>query len=284
MSLGAATSAAGTTVALSPTGKRLLKLFFYGFIVFLYAPTVVLIIFSFNDSTVAAFPLAGLTTKWYSGAWQEPTIREALLTSLKVAAAVAVVTTALGLLISYALARRTFRVKAFVSALLLVPLVVPTIVLGIALLILFKRGPVPVPLGLIAVGIGHVVIALPFVVLLLMPRISAIDKRLEEAAWDLGASGATTFRRVILPLIMPSVLSSILIAFVVSIDEVVIASFLVQDQVTYPLYLWGSLKFAERTMLLIPVATVMIVISFAVVFLAEILRRRGEVALGPDAP
>ena len=121
-----------------------------------------------------------------------------------------------------------------VSAIVLLPLVVPTVVLGVS-----PAGAVPaagsgdpVPLGLWAVLIGHIVIALPFCVLLLLPRIASIDRRLEEAAYDLGASWPTTFRRIILPLITPALISSLLVAFVVSIDEVVIASFVVQDQAT----------------------------------------------------
>ena len=165
---------------------------------------------------------------------------------------------------------------------MLVPLVVPTVVLGVALLVLFRpNAPViPVPLSLWAVLIGHIVIAIPFCVLILLPRIASIDRRLEEAAEDLGASWTTTFRRVILPLITPAVLSSIIVAFVVSFDEVVIASFVVGDQVTLPVYLYSGLRFAERVMLLVPVATVMIAVSFALVFAAELIRRIGERRVG----
>ena len=131
--------------------------------------------------------------------------------------------------------------------------------------------------------IGHVIIALPFCVLLIMPRIASIDRRLEEAAYDLGASGLTTFRRVILPLIVPAILS-LLIAFVVSIDEVVVASFLTSDSVTYPIYLYSGLKFPEKTQTLIPIATVMIALSFPLAFAAEGLRRVGERRVGLDAP
>ena len=102
----------------------------------------------------------------------------------------------------------------------------PTVVLGVALLILFQRGFIPVGLGLIQLALGHVIIALPFAVLILLPRIASIDKRLEEAAYDLGASGWQMFRRVMLLLIFPSILSAYLIAFVFSIDEVVIAAFI----------------------------------------------------------
>ncbi len=273
----------GTTdVAMSRNGKRLLVVFFGLFIVFLYLPTVLLLLFSFNNSTVIAFPITDLTTGFYEAAWQDDEIRKSLIASLQVAAGTAVVATALGVLVSYALARRSMRFKAGVSAIILLPLVVPTVVLGVSLLVLFRpQDPViAVPLGLWAVLIGHVVIALPFCVLLLLPRIARIDKRLEEAAYDLGASGLTTFRRIILPLITPALIASLLVAFVVSIDEVVIASFVVQDQATYPVYLYSGLRLGGRVSLLMPVATVMIVLSFVLVLAAELIRRYGERRVG----
>jgi spermidine/putrescine transport system permease protein len=269
----------GTTdVFMSRNGKRLLALFFVGFLVFLYLPTVLLIIFSFNSSTVVAFPLADFTTAFYEAAWQNEEIRGSLVASLRVAAGTAVVATAIGVLVSYVLARRSLRFKSGLSALVLLPLVVPTVVLGVSLLVLFRPSDpvIPIPLGLWAVLIGHVVIALPFCVLLLLPRIASIDARLEEAAHDLGASGLTTFRRVILPLIVPALLASVIVAFVVSIDEVVVASFLVQDQPTYPVYLYSGLRLAGQTSLLMPVATVMIVASTILILTAELIRRYGE--------
>ena len=241
-----------TFVVISPTGKILLTAFFALFLVVLYLPTVLLIVFSFNDGTVAAFPLEGLTTEWYSRALKSQEIRQALWASVRVAALSAAIATVIALMASYPLARRHVRGKAVISALMLVPLVVPTVVLGVALLILFQKGVIPIGLGLTSVMIGHVVIALPFAVLILLPRIASIDKRLEEAAYDLGASGLQMFRRVMLPLITPSILSAFLISFVFSIDEVVIASFIAGDQPTYPVYLYSGLKFPETTQTLIP--------------------------------
>jgi spermidine/putrescine transport system permease protein len=265
-----------TFVVISPTGKILLTAFFAIFLVVLYLPTVLLIVFSFNDGTVAAFPLEGLTTKWYGLALHSESIREALWASVRVATLSAAIATLIALMASYPLARRHVRGKAVISALMLVPLVVPTVVLGVALLILFQKGFIPIGLGLISVMIGHVVIALPFAVLILLPRIASIDKRLEEAAYDLGASGLQMFRRVMLPLITPSILSAFLISFVFSIDEVVIASFIAGDQPTYPVYLYSGLKFPEKTQTLIPVATIMIVLSFLLAIAAEVIRRRGD--------
>ncbi len=265
-----------TFVVISPNGKRLLTLFFALFLIVLYLPTVLLIVFSFNDSTVAAFPLDGLTTKWYSLAYQSEEIRKAMWASIKVATAAAFFATLLALMASYPLARRNIRGRSFISALLLLPLVVPTVVLAVALLILFQRGPGTIGLGLSRVMIAHVVIAVPFAVLILLPRMASIDQRLEEAAYDLGASGLQTFRRVLLPLIFPSIISAFLISFVFSIDEVVIASFLTGDQATYPVYLYSGLKFAEKTQTLIPVATIMIVLSFTIAIGAELIRRYAD--------
>ncbi len=270
---------AETFVVISPNGKLLLTAFFALFLVFLYLPTILLIVFSFNDGTVAAFPLEGLTTEWYGRAFHSEEIRKALTASLEVAAGSALVATIIALMASYPLARRNVRGKSLISAMMLVPLVVPTVVLGVALLLLFQKGFIPVGLGLFQLSLGHVVIALPFAVLILLPRISSIDRRLEEAAYDLGASGWQMFMRVMLPLIAPSILSAYLIAFVFSIDEVVIASFIAGDQPTYPVYLYSGLKFPEKTQTLIPVATIMIIVSFLLAIAAEFIRRRGDRAL-----
>jgi len=265
-----------TFVVISPWGKRLLTAFFVVFLLVLYLPTVLLIVFSFNDGTVAAFPLEGLTTKYYGLAFASEEIRKALGASVWVGLGAAFIATLIALMASYPLARRNVRGKALISALMLVPLVVPTVVLGVALLILFQRGPGQIGLGLTRIMLAHVVIAIPFAVLILLPRIASIDRRLEEAAYDLGATGLQTFRLVMLPLIVPSIISAFLISFVFSIDEVVIASFLSSDQVTYPVYLYSGLKFPEKTQTLIPVATIMIVISFVLAFGAEAIRRYGD--------
>jgi spermidine/putrescine transport system permease protein len=264
------------SVMASRRGHGLLRGWFVFFLLFLYLPTALLILFSFNDAEAPQFPIEGLTLRWYEDSWNTPAIRDSVRNSVVVALGTSIIATSLGVASSYALARRRFRGRNAVFAILVLPLVVPYIVLGIALLTLFLRGPVDISLSLWTVLAGHIVVALPFTILLLVPRIAAVDRRLEEAAQDLGASGLYTFRRVMLPLIFPAILSSFLIAFVVSIDEVVIASFVVGDQVTYPIYLFSGLRFSDRVMLLIPVGSVMIVVSFALVLLAEIIRRRGD--------
>jgi spermidine/putrescine transport system permease protein len=270
----------GSTVALSTNGKRALTVYFGAFLIFLYLPSFLLILFSFNDDVLPQFPIEGFTFAWYEEAWNTEPLREAFKNSIIIAVACALLSPAVALLAAYPIARRKFRGRNIVTAVMLLPLVVPLLVLGIALLMLTQKGPVHVPLGIWPTLLGHIVISIPYAMLLLVPRIAGIDRRLEEAAQDLGASGAQTFRRIILPLITPALLSAVLISFVVSIDEVAIASFLTGNSPTYPMFLYQSLRFVEQLPRLLPPAALMIVISFGLVILAEWIRRRGERRLG----
>ena len=143
------------------------------------------------------------------------------------------------MLASVALTRRHFRLKAGVSALLLSPLVIPYIVFGVSLLLLFHT--LGVPRSILTVVIGHIVITLPYTILVLMPRLQQIDVSLEEAAFDLGASRLRTFRSITLPLILPAIFSAFLIAFTTSFDEYAVASFVVGSRTDVPdLPLFGA--------------------------------------------
>lgn len=277
---------ANATVTVSPNGKRSLTTFFGFFLVVLYLPTTLLMVFAFNDSTTQSWPPVGFTTHWFSDAANDSELLKSLVNSLKVGVVVAIATTVVGLCVSYPLARRKFWLRSPVSALMLSPLVVPPVVLGVAILMMIRKGPnIAIPLtgshtqdllGLTAVVIGHTVLALPFTILLLMPRISSIDRRLEEAAHDLGASGLVTFRRVMLPLITPAIFSALLIAFVISIDEVVVASFVTESEQTLPMFLYASLRFPDKTAVVLPIAFLLIVVSFAIAVLATVIRVRGD--------
>jgi spermidine/putrescine transport system permease protein len=130
-----------------------------------------------------------------------------------------------------------------VSGLLLAPLVIPLVVFGIALLILFNT--LGIPLSPLTVMIGHTVLSLPFAILTLVPRLERIPESLEEASRDLGAGALATFRQITLPLLLPAVLSSFLIVFTLSFDEIVVASFIAGDRPTFPLYLF-SLRLPTR--------------------------------------
>ena len=167
-------------VALSRNARRLLRVFFGLVVVFLYAPIAILLIFSFNDSELPSFPLSGFTLRWYHQFVSNPDLRGALETSAIIAAISSVAAVMLGVVASVALVRRRFRGKGAVSALLLSPLVIPYVVFGISLLLFFHA--VGIPRSLLTVVIGHIVISLPYTILVLVPRLAQIDVSLEEAA------------------------------------------------------------------------------------------------------
>ncbi|HZB01705.1 MAG TPA: ABC transporter permease [Actinomycetota bacterium] len=273
--------------AASPGGRRGLGLFYGLLILFLYAPIAILMIFSFNDSRLVVFPLAGFTTRWYELLLDNRELLESLEVSLVVAAISSVFAVSLGVLASYAIVRRRFRGKGPVSGLLISPLVIPYVVFGIALLILFRavddflipRFGIFFGLGAHAIVVGHVVVSIPYTILTIAPRLERLSLRIEEAARDLGASPASTFVRVTLPLLVPAIVSAYLIAFTLSFDEYAIASFVAGEVTTYPLFLYGQVRIRVGLPQMIAVSVIVLVASMLLVAGTEIWRRRSETRL-----
>jgi spermidine/putrescine transport system permease protein len=265
-------------VALSKNGARVLRAFFALIVVFLYAPIVILLIFSFNDAQIPAFPLSGFTLHWYHQFLTNAELKSSLKTSAIVAALSSAVAVLLGILSAIALVRHRFRGTGPVSALLLSPLVIPYVVFGLALLLLFHT--TGIHRSIFTVVIGHIVITLPYTILVLLPRLQQIDVSLEEAAYDLGAGRVRTFRSITFPLLLPAVVSAYLIAFTTSFDEYAVASFVVGTRQTFPIYLYSALRFPTNLPQVIAVAVVVISVSLLVVVAAEIGRRVAERRLG----
>lgn len=271
-------------IAASRTGRVGLGLMFIALVVFLYLPIVVLMIFSFNDSLLVAFPLSGFTLRWYRLLLDNDQLISSLQVSFVVAAISSLITLALGVLAAYAMVRRGFVGRSAVSGLLMSPLVIPYVVFGIALLILFRavdnflipRLGIYFGLGVHALIIGHVVVSLPYTILTIAPRLSRLGTSVEEAARDLGAGPRETFRRVTLPLLMPAIVSAYLIAFTLSFDEYAIASFVAGDVTTYPLYLYGQVRIRIGLPQMIAISVLVLLFSLAVVVGAEVYRRRAE--------
>ena len=278
-------------IATSPNTRRGLAGIFVLLVVFLYAPIVILAVFSFNDGDVA-FPLAGFTLDWYRRFFSNPKILESLERSAIVAAFSSVIAVALGVAAAFALLRRRFAGKSAVSAVLFSPLVVPYLVFGISLLVIFtavdkflsSTTGSYIGLGLHAVVIGHVVVSLPYTVLTIMPLLERLNIGLEEAAKDLGASAWQSFRRVTLPLLMPAVVSAFMIAFTLSFDEYAIASFLAGETPTWPVYLFAQLRVPSQLPQLLAMSSVVLVVSLGVVLAAEIGRRLAERRVTGEAP
>jgi len=270
-------------VAASRGALRLLQAFFGLLVVFLYVPIGILALFSFNDGD-ASFPLSGLTTHWYRDVFENPLLVGALIRSAIVATVSSVIAVGLGVLASFALIRRRFLGKSAVSALLFSPLVIPYLVFGVSLLVVFSAVDrfltdtfgMYIGLGLHAVVVGHVVVSLPYTMLTIMPLLERLSVSLDEAARDLGAGPWETWRRVTLPLLFPALVSAFLIAFTLSFDEYAIASFLAGTQPTWPVFLFASLRVPSQLPALIAVSTMILVVSIAMVVAAELGRRIAE--------
>jgi len=260
----------------------LLGLYYLVLLVLLYVPIGVLLLFSVNDATVFGFPLHGLTGHWYKDMLGNAELLESLRSSALVAVGSSLTATALGTLAAIALLRFKFGGKPGFLAVALMPLLVPFLILGVALLILFAA--LDVSRSLWTVAAAHTVVSMPYTLLIVMARLVGFDTHLEEAAQDLGASYFYTLRRVVLPLIAPAMLAW-LVAFTVSFDEFVLASFLIGRSPTLPVFLFGQLRFANRFPQVLALAMVVMLVSLSLVVLAERLQRLGTGAsLGPPEP
>ncbi len=261
-------------IAVSRNGRRVLNVWFAVLLVFLYIPLALLLMFSFNDNNLPVFPLRGFTTDAYEAFAANADLRASVVTSAKVAALSSLLAVLLGLFAAIALVRRRVVGQAAASALLLSPLVVPYIALAIALLVFFNEASVST--GLSTIVMGHVVLSIPYTILILVPRLERLDVRLEEAARDLGAGVLQTFRLITFPLILPALVSAYLVAFVLSFDEIVVASFIAGDSTTFPLYLFSQLRFPTLLPQVIAVACIVMAASVLILVGAEIARRVAE--------
>jgi spermidine/putrescine transport system permease protein len=268
-------------IATSNNGRRVLYLWFGVLLLFLYAPLFILLMFSFNDNNLPVFPLRGFTTDAYEQFAANAELRASVAVSAKIAAVSSVGSVVLGLLASIVLVRRHVFARGAVSALLLSPLVVPYIALAIGLLIFVNEAPFVAP-GFWAVVLGHIVLAIPYMILVLVPRLERLDVRLEEAARDLGAGVVQTFRLITLPLLLPAIVSAFIVAFVLSFDEIVVASFVAGQTTTFPLYLFSQLRFPTLLPQVIAVAVIVMAASALVLVGAEIGRRVIERRLGAE--
>jgi spermidine/putrescine transport system permease protein len=264
--------------------SRVNGLFVYAilFVVLLYGPVLLLPLFSFNDSIYIAFPLKGFTTEWYGQMVNNPALMQALKNSLKVGVAVAFISTALGLLAAKAVTRFRLPGQGPVVGMIMLPLVVPSIILGIAILVVLRKF-FDLQLSLWTIGAGHVLICTPFAMLVLISRLEGFDKSLEEASADLGETAWGTFRRVTLPLALPGIVSSLLLTFTESFDEFLIAFFLAGNESTLPIFIYSQLRFPNRLPGVLALGSCILVLSFVVVILAEMVRRRGVQSVKPTA-
>jgi spermidine/putrescine transport system permease protein len=209
-------------------------------LLFLYAPIAVLIAFSFNGSRLSAI-WQGATLEWYRLLVRDEALLAAVQNSLAVGAVSTVVATLLGLSAAVGLERLPLRRQRLVESVMLLPLVVPEIMMGVALMLFFIL--VKLPLGLTTVMIGHAAFNVPVVMVVVRARLRRLDPALEEAARDLGATPWQAFRRVTLPLLAPAILGAVLMAFTVSLDDFIVTFFTAgPGSTTLPLKVYSMVK------------------------------------------
>lgn len=208
--------------------------------VFLYLPILVIIIFSFNTSEMNIV-WKGFTLKWYGTFFQNRTLMEALQNTLIIAFFSTLIATIIGTIGAVGMNKYQYKGKNIIDYLLYIPIVIPEVVLGIALLCIFSI--CNVPLGLMSITIAHATFCIPFVVVTVRARLAGFDFGLEEAAMDLGADRFMTFVKITLPLLMPGVVSGALLAFSLSLDDVIISFFVSgPNSITLPVKIFSMVK------------------------------------------
>jgi spermidine/putrescine transport system permease protein len=185
--------------------------------IFMFAPIIATVVLSFNASMFGGFPLTGFSLQWYAKLLANEQVLAAFKTSMWIALITAAVTTLLGIITAFALVRFDFRGKATFGTLVILPALVPETILGVGLLVLIKAVDQPRSLGLLL--LGHILLAVPYVVLIVQARMVGIRRTYEEAALSLGASRLSSFREITLPLLIPAVVAGALLAFTISFDN-----------------------------------------------------------------
>jgi spermidine/putrescine transport system permease protein len=253
---------------------------------FLFAPIVVLIIFSFNTSKLN-FQWEGFTLDWYPALLKNRRLLEAVGVTMRLAVVTVIGATILGTLLGLALARLRFRGRAATETLLLLPMVTPEIILGLSLLVFFyqlfgARG------SFAQLALAHITFCISYVAIIVRARAANMNPQLEEAARDLGASAMGAFRFVTLPLIMPAVISGALLAFALSFDDYVVTTFNAGvGSSTLPLFIYGKVKFGV-TPEINAISTIIVAVTAVLVLVAwRIGQRRDDGARAvaePEAP
>ncbi len=208
---------------------------------FLYAPIAVIVVFSFSASR-SPTAWSGFTLDWYRSFFKDAGALRALQNSLAVGLSATALSTVIGTLVAFGLDRFEFPGRRALGQVLYLPIVIPDIVMALSLALFYHF--IHLPLGLLSIVIGHVAFDISFVAVVVRARLEGFDRRLEEAAQDLGADGTQTFLRVTLPLLMPGVVAAALLAFTLSFEDFMIAFFTAGvGSTTLPIKVYSSIKF-----------------------------------------
>jgi spermidine/putrescine transport system permease protein len=256
---------------------RFLRLFFYVFVLFTFAPLAIVALFSFN-STPSLQDFSGFSLQWYDEFFSSVSLRDSLMASIEIGLVTMLVGTVLGTTLAFALVRAQSRIARTSNVLMLIPLVTPEIVAGVSALVLFTQ--IGMELSLLTIMIAEITFSISFVTVIVRARLSGLNREVEEAALDLGSTRFQTLRLVVLPALWPAIVASALLIFALSFDDFVIAFFTTgEDPTPLPVQIYSSIRFGVRPTIN-AVGTFMLVFSFLIValaiFLPRLLGRREE--------
>ncbi len=238
--------------------------------VFLYIPILILIIFSFNDARIIT-GWKGFTLKYYAQLWTNDAIKEAFRNTMLIAALSTLISTVLGVLTALGLENKRFKGRKGLLALIYTPLVIPDILMGVSLALLFNFTRVNT--GMVTVLIAHITFCLSYTVIVIQSRLADFDYSLVEAAMDLGARPATTFFRIKLPLMLPGIIAAALLAFTLSIDDFIITFFTSgRGFDTLPIYVEGTIRRGTITTIN-SLSTLMIAFTLFLVVVTKRIRK-----------
>ena len=264
--------------------RRWMQLLLLATFVFLYTPILTLVAFSFNDSR-RNIVWRGFTTKYYERAWDNDSLIQAFSNSITIAFFSTIISTVLGAMVALLLWRFRFPGKPGYEGAMALPIVIPEICMGVAMLAFFARvgwpSGLPWPLNLGAITIAHISFSFPFVAVIVRARLANFNRELEEAAKDLGASEWQTLRDVVVPYMRPGLVAGALLAFTLSLDDFVITFFTAgPDTVTFPVKVYSMVRFSV-TPEVNAASTVLIVITLAITTIGLWLQNRHAARRNP---
>jgi putative spermidine/putrescine transport system permease protein len=262
--------------------KVLLRLATAAALAFIYLPLLIVGLYAFNKSRIQAWPIDGLTLKWFEKALHNHGAQDALILSLKAATGATLLALVLGSLAALAVARHRFFGRETVSFLVILPIALPGIVTGMALNATFRTvlEPVGITFGLFTVIVGHATFCIVVVYNNVIARLRRMSSSLEEASMDLGADIWTTFRLVTLPTLRTALLAGALLAFALSFDEVIVTTFTAGTQQTLPIWILSNLSRPNQLPIVNVVAVAVILFSTIPVYIAQRLTSEGAAARG----
>ena len=264
---------------------RFLKLLVGVFLLWSFAPIAIVVLFSFNSSP-SLQNFEGFSTQWYSEFFGDEQLRESLYASLEIGLVTMIVATLLGTLLAFGLVRSRNRMSPITNVMMLVPLVVPEIVAGVTALLLFTQ--IGMQLSVTTIILAHITFSISYVTVIVRGRLAALNREVEEAAMDLGATRIQTLRLVVLPALWPAILAAGLLTFALSFDDFVLSFFTTgESPQPLPVRIYSAIRFGV-TPTINAIGALMLLVSVSTIALAlalpRILGRRGHtVLIGKDA-